>query len=185
MSDYAPNPKKQLVYDNLQTKTLADVTALDIQRLTDPTFIQSSNQDALITYNIVNKAAMRDGNAMPLGGGISLLDQTGDDDYQDIRPPKGQVWSIQSMSVKNSATPTGSNTYFIYWVTTTTSGLTGAVYHSAMSSSSTHIPCEALWEENFHPIHVSYNSWMRVYSNMDNVQVGATVQWQTAFQNTR
>ena len=43
---YAPNPKKQPVYNNLQNKTLASVEAADIQKLTDPTFIQSSNQDA-------------------------------------------------------------------------------------------------------------------------------------------
>ena len=79
MSNYAPDPTNEEIYNNLQNKTLSSVSAEDIQKLTDPTFLQSTNQDAIITYNIVNEAAMRDGQPMP---GTS----------------PGEVWVIQSAS---------------------------------------------------------------------------------------
>jgi hypothetical protein len=74
---YAPNPKNQKVYRNLQNKKLSDVTAKDIQQLTDPTFIQATNQDALITYNMLNKAMMRDGLPIPNQGKIIATEFTG------------------------------------------------------------------------------------------------------------
>jgi len=74
---YAPNPKNQKVYRNLQNKKLSDVTAKDIQQLTDPTFIQATNQDALITYNMLNEAMMRDGLPIPNQGKIIATEFTG------------------------------------------------------------------------------------------------------------
>jgi len=106
MSEYAPDPKKQQVYENLQNKTLSNVAASDIQRLTDPTFIQGTNQDALLTYNTVNQAAMRDGGPMP---GTSQVVTTGNlDDTQTVvvfRPAIGEVWQLMAMSLD----PNGSN----------------------------------------------------------------------------
>ena len=116
MSDYAPDPKKQLVYDNLQTKTLANVTALDIQRLTDPTFIQATNQDALLTYNIVNKAAMRDGSAIPetmvIGVGTTTDSGVG---VNIFTPQRGEVWAIQSASATLTGR-SGNVIHELYWV---------------------------------------------------------------------
>ena len=71
---YAPNEKKQQIYVNLQNKTLANVGAEDIEKLTDPTFLQATNQDALITYNTINKATMRDGSPMPQTSVITQSD---------------------------------------------------------------------------------------------------------------
>jgi len=106
MSEYAPDPKKQQVYVNLQNKTLSDVTAEDIDRLTAPTFIQATNQDALLTYNSVNKAAMRDGGPMP---GTSQVVRTGFKDdtgtFVVFRPAVGEVWQLMAMSLD----PNGTN----------------------------------------------------------------------------
>ena len=92
---YAPNPKKQPVYTNLQNKTLASVEAKDIQQLTDPTFIQATNQDALMTYNTINKAAMRDGSPMPETS-VIVVASTSDSGVAVTlkRPNQGEVWMI-------------------------------------------------------------------------------------------
>lgn len=116
MSDYAPDPKKQLVYDNLQNKTLANVTATDIQRLTDPTFIQATNQDALLTYNTVNKAAMRDGSAIPetMVIGVGQVTDSGVG-VNIFTPSRGEVWAIQSGSAAMDSR-SGTITHELYWV---------------------------------------------------------------------
>ena len=65
MTNYAPDPKKERIYSDLATIPLSEVTAEQIKTLTDPVTLSASNQDALITMNTVNKAAMRDGQIMP------------------------------------------------------------------------------------------------------------------------
>ncbi len=106
MSNYAPDPRAEKVYDNLQNKTLADVTAEDIQKLTDPTFIQATNQDALLTYNTINQAAMRNGGPMPQTSKVvntGNLDDTGT--VVVFRPAVGEVWQLMAMSLD----PNGTN----------------------------------------------------------------------------
>tara|TARA_R100000900_G_C3349131_1_gene166353 strand:- start:2439 stop:2978 length:540 start_codon:yes stop_codon:yes gene_type:complete len=109
--NYAPNPKKQQVYRNLQNKKLSDVTAKDIQQLTDPTFIQATNQDALITYNMLNKAAMRDG--LPIPGTNEIIESAvaSDAGYTTIHTPKlGEVWQFISGCANTTTNPTGNIT---------------------------------------------------------------------------
>jgi len=92
---YAPNPKKEPVYTNLQNKTLATVEAKDIQQFTDPTFIQATNQDALITYNTINKAAMRDGSPMPETSVVVATVATDSGVPVTVKAPnQGEVWMI-------------------------------------------------------------------------------------------
>lgn len=107
MSDYAPDPKNQQVYTNLQNVTLSSVTANDIQKLTDPTFIQATNQDDLITYNIINQAAMRDGLPMPGTQRIvqTTYTDTGSNDF--FVPGKSEIWQlIGGDTVTNGGTGT-------------------------------------------------------------------------------
>jgi len=188
--NYAPNPKKQTVYTNLQNKTLSNVTADDIQKLTDPTFIQSTNQDALITYNTINQAAMRDGNIMPDKGGIITQTQTDGTVAIEFRPPKGEVWKIMGMSIYNTETPTGTNSY--YWYLSTPelaiadlpSGLR-EVFYSSFSSSSTLLGAETIFEEVFQPFFITNSMYIRMYSNMANVGAGGNVDFRCAYMNIR
>jgi len=106
MSNYAPNPTKEKVYDNLQNKTLGNVSAADIQTLTDPTFIQATNQDALLTYSIINQAAMRNGLPMPSTSKVVSTGNLADTGTVSVfRPEVGEVWQLMAMSLD----PNGSN----------------------------------------------------------------------------
>ena len=113
MSNYAPDPSFEKVYDNLQNKTLADVTAEDIQKLTDPTFIQATNQDALLTYNTINQAAMRNGSPIPKTQKIVefTCDDSGSSNAVVFTPSKGEVWSITSGSFASSG---GTSRLFLF-----------------------------------------------------------------------
>ena len=100
---YAPNPKKEPVYTNLQNKTLATVEAKDIQQFTDPTFIQATNQDALITYNTINKAAMRDGLPIPNTSEIIVATCTESGVAVQVKlPNQGEVWQILNAHISTS-----------------------------------------------------------------------------------
>jgi hypothetical protein len=179
--------RSKFIYEQLNTLKLGDDTATDIQRLQDQVNIQAVNIEAMKTYNLINEASFRlSGTTMPDTGEIKRYVQTNDTDYQDIKPPKGEVWNIQSISVENDPSVTGSNTYFFYWGGTgAPTGLNGAAYHSAISSGSNNIPAESLFEEVFQPLKVTNTAFLRVYSNMDNVGTGAVVNWQVAYHRLR
>jgi len=191
MSNYAPNPIKEKVYDNLQNKTLANVEASDIQTLTDPTFIQATNQDALLTYNIINRAAMRDGGIMPNTGGIETQIQTDNTVYTTFRPPNGQVWKVMGLAAHNTASPTGTNVYNTFLSDAVTAAISDVpsavydVYYSSVSSSSTNLLTESLFEEVFQPFFITNSMFLRIGSTMANVGAGGTVKFHMAFMRVR
>jgi hypothetical protein len=115
MSNYAPDPKKQLVYTNLQNKTLSDVSATDIQRLTDPTFIQATNQDALLTYNTINTAAFRN-DSCPIPGTSKLIKATATDSNKTLlfTPNEGEIWQLLGATVLADSGPGETVTYYLY-----------------------------------------------------------------------
>ena len=134
MSNYAPDPGKEKVYDNLQTKTLADVTASDIQTLTEPTFIQATNQDALLTYNTINKAAMRDGSPMP--NTMKIVSTTVTDNTRTIAftVNKGEVYQLMTIGA-TVTNPSGANTYEFYMGGTNTAGAQTVIKWYYLSTS--------------------------------------------------
>jgi len=191
MSNYAPDPKKERIYSDLATIPLNEVTAEQIETLTDPVTLSASNQDALITMDIVNKAVMRDGNPMPNTGGILSYTQSDANIPIEILPPKGEVWKIQGISIINSASPTGTNVYYTFLSdpTQTAAGATpsGAreVFYSSFSSSSTLLGTETVFEEVFQPLIITSEMYLRMYSNMANVAGGATVSYKVGYLRLR
>ena len=114
-NNYSPDPRKQAIYTNLQNFKLSDVSAKNIQQLTDPTFIQSTNQDALITYNTINKAAMRDGLPIPNTCKIELVSTSDSGVKIDLfQPAKGEVWMLQSMTT-SATSQSGNITHELSW----------------------------------------------------------------------
>ena len=115
MSNYAPDPSKELIYGNLQHKTLSSLTASEVQTLTDPTFIQPDNQDALITYNLINRAAFRDDSGVIPGSSICVKATVTDtNSVVAFTPAKGEVWQVMACSSEGSSAPSTSLTYYLY-----------------------------------------------------------------------
>ena len=105
MSNYAPDPEKEQVYVNLQNKTLSNVTTTDINKLTSPTFIQATNQDALLTYNTINRATFRsDGGIIPNKG--KVIQTSGDSDRIQFQPELGECWRFAGGDILEQATGT-------------------------------------------------------------------------------
>jgi len=191
MSNYAPDPKKERIYSDLATIPLSEVTAEQIETLTDPVTLSASNQDALITMDIVNKAVMRDGNVMPNTGEIKAYVQSDANIAVNITPPKGEVWKIMGICIHNSATPTGSNNYYTFLSDPTqtaasaTPSSTREVLYSVFSSSSTTLGAESVFEEVFQPFIITSEMFLRMYSSMGNVAGGAVVTYQVGYMRMR
>jgi hypothetical protein len=180
MSNYAPSPSKKPIYQNLATKSLSEVTAEEIQTITDPVKLASINQDALIVNNIVNEAAMRNGLPMPDTGEIKVYTQTSDSNCAEIRPPKGEVWKIQGISIRNTVTPTGSNNYYTFLSDATSLANSPSIpsitnldlYYSVLTSSSANLPTESVFEEVFQPFIINHNMFVRMWADYDNMGGG-------------
>lgn len=193
MSNYAPSPSKKPIYQNLATKSLSEVTALEIQQITDPVKLAAINQDALIVNNIVNEAAMRNGSPMPNTGNVERYSQTGDNNSALVRPPKGEVWKIQGISVRNTVAPTGSNTYYTFLSDQTSldssptipAVVNEDVYYSVLSSSSQYLPVESMFEEVFQPFIIDHNMFVRLWNTFDNQDTGNVTKYLVGYVRLR
>ena len=191
MSNYAPDPKKERIYSDLATIPLSEVTAEQIETLTDPVTLSASNQDALITMDIVNKAAMREGTPMPNTGEIKSYVQSDANVAINIAPPKGEVWKIQGISIQNEPNVTGTNAYYSWLsdptqtaASDTPSG-TREVFYSSFTSASNLLGTETIFEEVFQPFIVTSEMYVRMYSNMAAVAAGGTVTYKVGYLRLR
>jgi len=191
IGNYAPNPEAQDIYKGLAQQKLSDVTASQITNLTDPVFIQAENQDRLITMNIINEAAMRNGQVIPNSGGILTYTQTVANEAVNIIPPDGEVWKIMGIGITNSASPTGSNNYYTFLSDPTqtaidvTPSANREVLYSVFSSSSLTLGTETIFEEVFQPLLITSQMYLRLYSSMSNVAGGASVAWRIGYMRIR
>ena len=193
MSDYAPNPEAQDIYKGLAQQKLSDVTGSQIQNLTDPVFIQAENQDRLITMNIINEAAMRDGLPIPDSGGVAQYTQTSNAAAPIIRPPKGEVWNIKGISLFNSLSLTGNQAYYSFLSDQATLDLNdlpaqgrGDCQLSATSSASTTLAWETLHEDlGGGPWILNHNMFLRWYGDFANTQSGNVITFNVAFMRIR
>ena len=88
------------IYDQLNTKTLGNVAANDIQSLQDRVHIQEVNKEELETYNLINKATFRDGLPIPNSGLIKTVSQNvdGNELVLVFRPALGEVYQLTGAS---------------------------------------------------------------------------------------
>ena len=152
--NYAPDPKKEQAYTQLQNFTLSNVTAQDIDRVTQDTFIQATNQDALITYNTVNKAAMRDGLPIPKTGQIiNITASDAGNNYDILVPEPGEVWSVIALSyIVNGIS--GTLSHLVYMNGTYSGAPGGSVVISEKSSSDAG---DNFGDVDYSPLHIDEN----------------------------
>ena len=101
------------IYDQLNTKTLGDVEAIDIQSLQDRVHIQKVNKEELETYNLINQATFRNGLPMPNSSAIQIKTITDNSIQEIFRPANGEVWQLIGASFTRTAGD-GSSVYTMY-----------------------------------------------------------------------
>jgi len=171
--NYAPNPKKQQVYRNLQNKKLSNVTAKDIQQLTDPTFIQATNQDALITYNMLNQAMFRDGGPIPGTTQALYFEKADSDGYAtfEYTPGLGEVVVLTGIQMESTG---GSTRSRVQVHLNDTSGSGRVVELGDETVSSTTSPYDPVGQFNG-SIYLDNNCTLKVYfSSMTTGETGST-----------
>lgn len=152
MSNYAPDPKKQPIYDGLAQQKLDDVTAAEIETFTKPTFLMASNQDALISYNIINQAAMRDGSPMPNTQKIVQATYTDTGSNVFFQPEDSEVWKIVA-----GDTVTVGGTGTIQWQLKDSAGTIALAFQTSVSGQ------EPIGKDNANlitPIYISSTNYL-------------------------
>lgn len=123
MSDYAPDPNKIPMYEQLNTfGPFDDGLATAIANVTQNMKVQGINQDDMMSLNIINKAVYRDGSPMPKGTKIVTTTIT---DASTITTaytvPKGEVYQLVTIGAV-VVDPSGANTYEFFQSGTDTDG---------------------------------------------------------------
>ena len=95
------------IWDQLNTKTIADNAGTDIQVQSNPVHLQEQNREDLADIKLINDATMRDGGFIPGTSQIVRLDMTDNVDYTVFTPSKGEVWAL--MGADASSFGTGQN----------------------------------------------------------------------------
>ena len=95
------------IWDQLNTKTIADNAGTEIQVQSNPVHLQESNRAELQDIKLINDATMRNGGFIPGTSSIVRLDMTDNVDYTVFTPAKGEVWAL--MGADASSFGTGQN----------------------------------------------------------------------------
>jgi len=156
MSNYAPNPEAQDIYKGLAQQKLSDVTASQINNLTDPVFIQAENQDRLITMNIINEAAMRNGLPIPDTQKIEAQTFTSAGYRNYLTPSKGEVFLLNGVSVASSTNLSGNVTVEV----DINDGTNRVILYDFSTSSSSDFPI--IESGAMSPIYLTYPNTLRL-----------------------
>ena len=129
------------IYDQLNTKTLGDVEAIDIQSLQDRVHIQKVNKEELETYNLINKATFRDGKPMPgtmiiTTNTVAYNDNDNSTEYEIVlTPQKGEVWQLMGAQSQASGGSVGASLYWGTGIVSATEPITPYVLIAQESST--------------------------------------------------
>ena len=91
---------KNSIYDQLNSFTLGNVPAANVNNQQEPVNIMKVNESRLDQLNRINKSLFRDGNPMPNTMKIVsvTLNET-DTKVTLLQPAKGEVWKLLQASV--------------------------------------------------------------------------------------
>ena len=84
------------IWNQLNTKTIADNPGTEIQVQSNPIHLQEQNRGDFEDIRLINQTTMRDGNPIPATQKVVNLTYSDNVYYDIITPQKGEVWLIQS-----------------------------------------------------------------------------------------
>jgi hypothetical protein len=104
------------IWEQLNTKTLADLPTEDIQRQSNPIHLESDNEEILQSVKLLNDVTFRDGLPIP-GSQVIVPVQATDSGTRVVikQPNKGEVWRISAAQVTGLAGGSGSVIHQFYF----------------------------------------------------------------------
>lgn len=111
---------KRTIYDNLNSFTLGNVAAKDVNSQQEPVNIMEVNQNKMDQLNRINKSLFRDGRPIPNSMKIvSITLNETDTKVTLLQPEKGEVWMLQQLSLVRTAN-SGTCTFYVQYYDGTT-----------------------------------------------------------------
>lgn len=105
------------IWENLNTKTIADFPTEDIQRQSNPIHLEENNEAILSTVKLLNDVTFRDGRHVPKTAAIIPVQATESGTRVVIKQPnKGEVWKIQAAQVTGLAGGSGNVQHRFFFV---------------------------------------------------------------------
>ena len=192
---FAPPPKDSSLYQQLESTTLQTLTADQLDTIRAKTFSQGTegNEDEYRRLLLLGLAANQLSLSGPIAnaGAIKQYIQTSNTDVQEIKPPKGEVWNIQAISIHNTASLSTNQTYYFYMsddasvAASAVPSTSTDVWVSSYATSSTVIAWETFHEDFNKPILATNSMYPRLYGNFSGVGAGEEVYWQVSYVRVR
>lgn len=125
------------IWDQLNTKTIADNPGTEIQTQSNPVHFQESNREDLEDIKLINESSLRSDNGIIPGTiAFKVADFTDNEKHTVVAPAKGEVWRILIPIAKvTSGSLTTTPTYQLWLKDTATSIEYRISYYSSSSSS--------------------------------------------------
>ena len=104
------------IWDQLNTKTIADLPTEDIQRQSNPIHLESDNEEILQSVKLLNDVTFRDGLPIP-GSQVIIPVQATESGTRVVikQPNKGEVWRITAAAVTGLAGGSGNVQHQFYF----------------------------------------------------------------------
>jgi len=104
------------IWDQLNTKTIADFPTEDIQRQSNPIHLESNNEEILQSVKLLNDVTFRDGLPIP-GTQVIIPVQATESGTRVVikQPNKGEVWRISAAQVTGIAGGSGNVQHQFYF----------------------------------------------------------------------
>lgn len=103
------------IWDQLNTKTIADNAGTEIQVQSNPVHLQESNRLKLQDIHLINRATLRDGSPIPATSVIATATATDSGNRVIIKQPEiGEVWRVIAMTIESVAGGSGDVTYEVF-----------------------------------------------------------------------
>ena len=135
------------IWDQLNTKTIADNAGTAIQVQSNPIHLQEQNREDLADIKLINDATLRSDNGL-IPGTISLAIANFSDNGTEtvVAPAKGEVWRIMMPVAKVTSGSTSTTVTYQLWIKDTATNVEFRVFYFASSSASPIVNEDASWD---------------------------------------
>jgi hypothetical protein len=134
------------IWDQLNTKTIADNAGTEIQVQSNPVHLQESNREQLQDIKLINDATFRnDGGPIPGSQKINATTVTDDSRTVSFVPNKGEVWSV--MNITASRTSLTSASGITLYLNDPVNGVLQTFFYGSSSSSDFMLDDDGTWDD--------------------------------------
>ena len=135
------------IWDQLNTKTIADNAGTDIQVQSNPVHLQESNRAELQDIKLINESSLRSDNGIIPGTlSFKVHNFTDNDIVTVIEPAKGEVWRILLPIAKVTAGSVSTTPTYQLWLRDTATSINYRIGYYSSTSASPIVNEDLMWD---------------------------------------